>query len=209
MKELVILNLHRNNLASLSRFFDSLGVRTKCTDDMADCESADGIIVPGVGSFRNTMDYLSKNRTKARLREAIERSRFMLGICLGMQILADHSTEGCEDGATVDGLGLIHGIVKKIPPTQGEKVPNMGWRKSVTSSSCPFSLPEYSEYFYYAHSYYFKSKNEHNIYASSEHGSVLFPTIIGQEHIVGVQFHPEISSQAGESLIKAILKHWW
>ena len=134
------------------------------------------------------------------IRQATQQGKPFLGICLGMQLLADHHAEG-----EVDGLGLFRGEVRRIP--HGRKIPHMGWN-SVTSLH--EKLPIFSEiapntYFYFAHSYYVEPQDQQGVAAVTDYGSP-YCSVIVSEHVWGTQFHPEKSGAAGLQLLRNFVK---
>ena len=163
------------------------------TADPEQIASADRVILPGVGAAPHAMeriDCLGLRETLRSLRQPA------LGICLGMQLLADYHAEG-----EVDGLGLFRGAVRRIP--EGPKIPHMGWNQVLpTRSGLPIfaGLPG-DAYFYFAHSYYVEPQDHGCVAAVSGYGSS-FCSVIVAEHIWGTQFHPEKSGEAGLQLLR-------
>ena len=133
--------------------------------------------------------------------EAIHDASFVIGICLGMQILATSSSEG---GSSY-GLSIIPGNVESFKETLGYKIPNIGWQKSIFTTHNPFKIGKKYNTFYHVHSYYFNVTEKNNIYAYSKYCNINFPTIVCKNNIYGVQFHPEISGYNGELLLKNII----
>jgi len=199
-----ILNLHRNNLGSLKRVFKNIGLTSVCIDQVKDIKKGQGLIIPGVGSFSSAMSALDSSGEKNRLIEAIHNASFVIGICLGMQILATSSSEG---GSSF-GLNIIPGKVKSFKETLGYKIPNIGWQKSIFTTQKLFNIENNNNTFYHVHSYYFNVKEKKNIYAYSKYCNINFPTIVCKNNIYGIQFHPEISGYNGELLLKNIIMNY-
>ena len=142
-----------------------------------------------------------KNMIKQIEIEVIENKKPFLGICVGMQLLADVSFENGKHF----GLGWIKGEIKKLP-SSNRKLPHMGWNEVLINNNNPNLLKEgESKDFYFVHSYYFECKHKDNIVGLTNYG-INFASFISKENIYGVQFHPEKSSLQGLNLIKNFLK---
>jgi len=170
---------------------------------ISDLKSAHHLILPGVGAFGDCMNGLKSIEgflPELRKQVLVEKKPF-LGVCVGMQVLA---SIGHEDGGHV-GLGFINGVVEKI---SGEnlKVPHMGWNNISIKASKHEVLKDIQdgEHFYFANSFHFISQNENNVLAQVEYGAKL-TAIIGKENILGAQFHPEKSGEAGLRFLKNFL----
>ncbi len=134
------------------------------------------------------------------IREATQQGKPFLGICLGMQLLADHHAEG-----EVDGLSLFPGEVRRIP--HGPKIPHMGWNQvkpQHTALDIFDNIPQ-DAYFYFAHSYYVEPQDSQGVAAVTDYGSP-FCSVIVTERVWGTQFHPEKSGSAGLQLLQNFLK---
>lgn len=162
---------------------------------------ASSILLPGVGAF----DFVMQSFNKSGLRAVVEKKVLdekvpVLGICAGMQILADASEEGEEKG-----LSWVSGIVKRFDTTQipyKTKIPHMGWNEIQPNGSSGLfqGIPSGSRY-YFVHSYYFEVENDENIIATSHYG-IEFTASVGKGNIFGTQFHPEKSHLNGMRLLK-------
>lgn len=173
------------------------------SNKVSDLRSAHHLILPGVGAFGDCMNGLkSIEGFLSELRQQVlKEKKPFLGVCVGMQVLA---SSGNEDGVHA-GLGFINGVVEKI---SGEnlKVPHMGWNNISIKGSKHAVLKDIKdgEHFYFANSYHFISQNENNVLAQVEYGSKL-TAIIAKENILGAQFHPEKSGEAGLIFLKNFL----
>jgi len=170
----------------------------------SDIRAANHIILPGVGAFGDCMDGLKSVEgllPEIRKQVLVEKKPF-LGICVGMQVLA---SIGYENGE-YQGLGFINGKVEKIAAQEGLKIPHMGWNEIMLKPNKHQALKDVKngEHFYFANSYHFICQNENNVLAQVEYGSKL-NAIIAKENILGIQFHPEKSGEAGLLILKNFL----
>jgi len=170
----------------------------------SDIRAANHIILPGVGAFGDCMDGLKSVEgllPEIRKQVLVEKKPF-LGICVGMQVLA---SMGYENGE-YQGLGFINGKVEKIAAQEGLKIPHMGWNEIMLKPNKHQALKDVKngEHFYFANSYHFICQNENNVLAQVEYGSKL-NAIIAKENILGIQFHPEKSGEAGLLILKNFL----
>ncbi len=159
-------------------------------------ESADGLVLPGVGSFSSAQKILGENR-EAILEDVQENGMPLLGICLGMQLMFERSQEGKGTG-----LELFKGKVVKFNPEHNLKIPQMGWNTldiSAESNLCR-GLPK-RNWVYFVHSFYPSPEDEGIIRAWTTYGSQRFPSVIEEKNVFGTQFHPEKSSNAGFRMI--------
>ena len=200
--KLVIIDYGSGNLKSVENAFkysakiNNLKFSIEVTNNLNLISKADHLVLPGVGSFPDCKRVLQQieGLIDFLTNEVIKKRKKFLGICVGMQLLANISYENGEH----KGLGWIDGRIKKIPDS-GIKLPHMGWNNVIPTKKN--NLIENSEDFYFVHSYYFKCKNEQNILAETQYG-INFSSIVVKENIYGVQFHPEKSSSQGLKLIK-------
>ncbi len=202
MSSTVIIDSGICNLDSITRAAQECGARVVVTGDVRVVERADRLIIPGVGAFGPAVNYLREIGLSDSIMRVAEQERPILGICLGMQLLADFSEEG--EGAR--GLGLIPGKVKRMSPTNDtERVPHVGWN-SITrkAKSALFSDIDVGTDFYFVHSYHFACDKENYALAYTSHcGSIV--AAVGLGNIFGTQFHPEKSMRAGLKLLSNFL----
>jgi len=180
------------NLASVQFAIQRAGFNSFLSADQATLEKADKLILPGVGAASLAMNNLQKKKLVDFLRNT---NQPIMGICLGMQLLFEHSEEG-----NVDCLGLIPGKVKSIPKDDNFSIPHMGWNQLNQLNDCSLlrGIPENS-YVYFVHSYY--AEVSQYTLASCEY-NVEVSAIVGQMGIWGCQFHPEKSGEIGTQIIK-------
>ena len=192
---LAIVDSGGANIASLLFALERLGVDAELTTDARTIESADRVILPGVGAAQNAMQRLREHQLIDVIRELTQP---VLGICLGMQLLADGSEE--ED---VECLGVIPGIAAKLPAGSDCPVPNMGWCR-IQNSAEHDALRNLGDgtYFYFLHSYALPVSDY--TLAEAEHADS-FSAIVGNRNFVATQFHPERSSAAGARLLQNFL----
>lgn len=198
--EVRIVDYGLGNLRSVTRGLEKAGASVEITDDPAEIESAEALVLPGVGAFEEGMEGASELHDA--LVEATEETP-LLGVCLGMQMLMTESEEGAEDGA-VEGLDLVEGRVVRFPSGVG-KVPHMGWNTLSVERDHPVVKGIDGEHFYFVHSYYAESDAT---VAATEYGrnaeqNVSFSSVVSNEkgNVVGTQFHPEKSGDAGLRLL--------
>ena len=194
--KLIIIDTGCANLSSVKFAFDRLGITTEISCDLTKIQSADKLLLPGVGTAIAAM----KNLQNRKLIETIQNAtQPMLGICLGMQLMTEFSSEG--DVAT---LGLMGGTTELLPKT-GLPLPHMGWNRVQYQADHPlFYGIEQDSHFYFVHSYAVRP-NAHTI-ATCDYG-VPFSAAIANQNFYGVQFHPERSGENGAKLLKNFVEN--
>ena len=200
----VIVDYGMGNLGSVRRALQVSGASAVVSDDPGDLATADRIILPGVGAFAQAMQRLDDGGWTTAIRNAVEADGIpLLGICLGMQLLA---TESTEFGLT-KGLGLIPGRVERIKPNDAsERVPHVGWNEVIQTTPSPlFAEIRPRTDFYFVHSYRFVADRADTVLAHTPFAGTTV-SAIGREHLAGVQFHPEKSSRAGLQLLRNFLE---
>ena len=186
------------NLFSLVSSLRFVGAEVQVSGNADDFRAADGIILPGVGAFRDAREKLRATGLEPVLLEEAGKGKPFLGICLGMQLLFEKSTEYGEH----EGLGLIPGKVVALRPPAGLKVPHMGWNSLRFTRPCPlFRHIGEGEYVYYVHSYYGKDCMESTL-ATSDY-SIPVTGVVRRGLVWGCQFHPEKSGDTGLRILKA------
>jgi glutamine amidotransferase len=198
---ITIVNYGLGNIGAFVNMYKRLNIPTKVAVRASDLDDASHVILPGVGAFDHAMNLLNQSGMRAPLEHIVERGEtHVLGICVGMQILADSSEEGVGSG-----LGWIGGTVRAFagnPSTAGLPLPHMGWNNVSPVLDIPiFKGLSESARFYFLHSYYFECNDANNVSASAEYG-FKFACAVRKNHVYGVQFHPEKSHQWGTALLK-------
>ena len=200
---IAIIDYKAGNLTSVKRALNALGRTSVITRDPSEVLQAERIIFPGVGAAGKAMFDLRGLKLDHALRQAFRAGKPILGICLGTQIIMEHSEEN-----DTECLGLILGRVKRFPePLSGPegglfKVPHMGWNRVEFTRPHPlFAGIDPESEFYFVHSYYPVPAEADRILGETDHG-VRFPSILDAENLVAVQFHPEKSGRAGLRILE-------
>lgn len=193
-KKITILNYGTGNFFSIENSLKFLGFKPSLSLDKKTVSKSDIIILPGVGSFDFAIKKLKRKSIDNVLKKK-GKSQKIIGICLGMQLLFNSST---EDGYN-EGLGLINGDIEKIK--KDIKTPNIGWNKITTDNHL---FKEFNnKKFYFLHSYYVKNIKKKNCIASSKTQNLTIPSVVyTKDNIFGFQFHPEKSSTDGLEILK-------
>ncbi|MCK3657714.1 imidazole glycerol phosphate synthase subunit HisH [Pasteurellaceae bacterium Pebbles2] len=196
MTQITIIDTGCANLSSVKFAFDRLGFQAEITRDLNKIQSADKLLLPGVGTAAAAMKNLQDRQLIDTIRHATQP---MLGICLGMQLMTEFSSEG-----NVNALSLMSGNTELIPNT-GLPLPHMGWNKVRYQADHPlFAGIEQDSHFYFVHSYAVLP-NENTI-ATSSYG-VDFSASIANKNFYGVQFHPERSGKNGSQLLRNFVEN--
>jgi imidazole glycerol-phosphate synthase subunit HisH len=193
----VILDYGVGNLLSVAQGFSRVGIDTIISKDKEVIRNAKSLILPGVGAFEDAMLALKNSGLIPLIMEHVEKKKYLIGICLGMQLLYETSY---EDGVH-EGLGLLKGSINYLDIDL--KVPHMGWNQLYLEKKDNPILKyiKEREYVYFVHSYYVKSSNNELIaYTNYQE---LIPAIVNEGFIYGTQFHPEKSGETGLNLLRA------
>jgi len=195
---IAILDLGAGNLLSVFNSLNSMGINSKIIPHSELNEKFTHLIIPGVGSFGHAMKKVNIKIVKKKILEFYKSERPILGICLGMQLMADYGEEG--DGA--EGFGLISGKAIKIPRKNNLILPHVGWNTVKFVRKHPIFENIKSEIdCYFVHTYYFQAEERNNIFGETQYG-INFTSVIGQKNLIGFQFHPEKSHKNGLKLLE-------
>ena len=218
--KIVVIDYQSGNLRSVAKALETAGVSAQVTGDPDELQDADAVILPGVGSGPAAMAALRERGLVEPLREYVASGRPFLGVCLGLQLLLDHTAEGdaasppgplsIRDGEGVRGeaagglstpcLGIIPGAVQRLP--QGLKVPHMGWNSvEFRKEHAVFQGIPQGSHFYFVHSYYAAPEDEGGVAGVTEYG-IPFCSAYARDSLVATQFHPEKSGGIGLRIYK-------
>ncbi len=196
MTTVAIIDYGRGNVRSVANAIDYCGVDAVITADPAAIDDATHIILPGVGAFGDAMEALSRRGLPEVLRrQAFDKGKPFLGVCLGMQLLAERGLEHGEHR----GLGWIAGDVVRLEPgLDALKIPHMGWNTIELKSPHPvfarFSPEQLT--FYFVHSFCFKTASPDSVLATCDYGRP-FAAVVAKGNVIATQFHPEKSQDSG------------
>lgn len=196
-----ILDYGSGNINAIRNIYERLNIPSELISSVGEIEKAERVILPGVGAFDETISTLREKGIVDILNRRVEKGNLLiLGICVGMQMLADCSEEG-----SLAGLGWIPGEVKKFDKNliQGKpKLPHLGWNSISIVKDCPlFKGIDEEIGFYFVHSYYFNCKYVENVLTTTDYG-ITFHSAISRGNVYGVQFHPEKSHDNGIQLLR-------
>ena len=192
---IAVINYGAGNLPNAVRALEHVGARLQVTDQAADVRHASAVVLPGVGATADTMRSLQTLEMDAAIREVVAQGVPFLGICVGMQVLAQAS----EEFGLHPCLGLVPGVIRRFPA--GLKVPQIGWNQ-VRHGGHPLfaNIPEDAD-FYFVHSFYLDTPAAEIVVGRTEYGAS-FPSAVARGNIAAVQFHPEKSGRWGLQLLK-------
>lgn len=203
MATALIIDYGMGNLHSVRRAFEECGAAVRISDDPRDIRHATHVVLPGVGAFHDGMTSLLQSGWYEAVRHETEKVGIpVLGICLGMQLLAETGNEGGE----IRGLGLVPGWVEKlIPESPQTRIPHVGWNEIYRTVDSPLftDIPDGTD-FYFVHSYHFVPVREENTIARTPYCGN-FASAVMHENTFGVQFHPEKSQKYGFQIIRNFL----
>jgi glutamine amidotransferase len=197
---IAIVDYGMGNRRSVEKALVHVGADAVITSDHEAIRAADAVVLPGVGAFPRGMSNLRERGLDRLLREVVASETPLLGICLGMQLLFESSS---ELGAQTPGIGLVGGHVRAMD-ARGLRVPHIGWNevRFEQSSALTADLPQSGCPFYHVHSYVADGVDAGDLVGSTEYGE-RFPTIVARANVYGTQFHPEKSSRHGLLLLSA------
>ncbi len=197
-----IIDYGMGNIHSVRKALSMLGAETIVVNNAEGIKKCDKVVLPGVGAFDDAVLELQRQGLMPALQEHIKNKKIFLGICLGMQLLFEKS----QEGVLTQGLGILKGSVKKLE-AKNLKVPHMGWNQlKIKNADCPlFNGLADNSYVYFCHSYY-PVPSDGNVSAAITEYGIDFSSIVWQDNVYGVQFHPEKSQEVGLAVLKNFIK---
>ena len=201
--KIAVIDYGLSNLYSISKALARFTDKVFITDELSGLNSADAVVLPGVGAFEAGMNGLKLRGLTDGIKKFADSGRPILGICLGAQLML---SRGYELGV-FDGLDLIKGEVVKFPKTLKEKIPQIGWNEIYPPeldqwNKTIFDFSEKGVNMYFIHSYIMKPEKNENIFALSDYAGFEFCSAIREKNIYGCQFHPEKSGKFGLEIIR-------
>ncbi len=194
---IAIIDYGMGNIHSVQKALEFLGAETFLTNKPKDLMRFDKAVLPGVGAFDDAVAELRRRGLISALTDYIKQGKIFLGICLGMQLLFETSQEG-----KLRGLNILKGRVRRFNKKSAVKIPHIGWNQlNLENKGCPLlkGLADKS-YVYFCHSYYPGPARKEAVAATTDYG-IKFTSIVWQDNVFGVQFHPEKSQEAGLKIL--------
>lgn len=200
-----VLSYGSGNIAAITNIFERLSIPFEIATYVCQLENASKLILPGVGAFDQTMQLLQSSGMREQIDELVTVQKLpVLGVCVGMQIMAMRSEEG-----SMKGLGWIDADVVRLDTTELHSkpfLPHMGWNSIRATANHPIlDGVDCSKGFYFLHSYCFKCRDESDVLCYSDYGQS-FPSAVRHNNVFGFQFHPEKSHQNGISVFRNFAK---
>lgn len=198
MTRIAVIDYDMGNLHSACKGLEKAGATTVVSDRVADWQSADGIVLPGVGAFDPAMQHLKERDLVRPIHDIVATGKPFLGICVGLQVLFDGSEEGQEAG-----LGIIPGMIRRFQPEPGIAVPHMGWNQ-LTLTQPDLALwrdVKTNDWVYFVHSFYPAPTDATMTAATVTHGNQTVAAAVAKDNVMAVQFHPEKSSTVGLQIL--------
>ncbi len=199
---IAIIDYDMGNLRSVSKAVEHVGGKGLITRDPKLLAKADKVILPGVGAFRDCIGNLKEYGLVEPVKEFIASGRPFLGICVGMQLLADES----EEGGRYEGLGIIPGKVRRFPAESGLKIPHMGWNQLKLQGNPTLLKGLDEEFVYFVHSYYLEPAKPKSVVAATCDYGPTFAAALEKDNIFATQFHPEKSQSVGLKILERFVK---
>lgn len=196
---IAIVDLGLGNIGSVSNMFRKIGIDAIVTSDPDAISEAPALVLPGVGAFDRGAEALTRTGLRELIGARVDAGAPLLGICLGMQLLARGSEEG-----SLPGLGLVPADVRRmtVDPARGLRIPHMGWNRVKPTRSTPLLHNDRSSRFYFVHSYAMVCDDEVDALGLTTYGEP-FVSVVQRGSVVGTQFHPEKSHAFGMAMLEA------
>ncbi|MEA1917354.1 MAG: imidazole glycerol phosphate synthase subunit HisH [Campylobacterota bacterium] len=197
---IAIVDYNMGNLASVINACELLGESVKVESSPKNFKNYEKLILPGVGAYPDAMEHLKEFDMVESIKDYAASGNYMLGICLGMQLLFD----GSEEFGNTQGLGLIKGDIKAFDVKKFShplKVPHMGWNRMFTKKHPLFEGLDDEHYLYFVHSYHATCKDESDTIGECDYG-YRFTSAVGKDNVFGIQPHPEKSHKNGLKILE-------
>lgn len=196
---IAIIDYGAGNLQSVVKALNYINCECKITNDINEILSADGAILPGVGSFEDAMNSMRSCGADKAVKEFVATGKPLLGICLGLQLLFAES----EESPDAKGLALLDGTITKIPNDNGNlKIPHMGWNSlDIKKPEGLFKGIEENSYVYFVHSYFLAATNKDIVSSQTQYGTTIDASV-AYKNIMATQFHPEKSGAVGLQILR-------
>jgi glutamine amidotransferase len=208
MKDVVVIDYGMGNLKSVRSAFEAVGGKVSFSSEPSVVSSANRLVLPGVGAFKDGMQSLNNLNLIPAIEEFVNTKRPLLGICLGMQMFFEVS----EEYGQHKGLSLVKGQIKSIPKIEKKqlvrKVPHIGWSRiheSYSWNGTCLSKTSCKEYFYFVHSYMAMPNFDEEKLAVCNYNGIEVAAAVKKENIIGLQFHPEKSGRSGLNILKQFM----
>ena len=199
---IAIIDYNAGNLKSVEKALHFLGEDCVITRNFHEIETADKVILPGVGAFGDAMEQLKKYELDKVIHQVTAENKPFLGICLGLQLLF----EGSDESQGVEGLHVLDGQILRIPDQSGLKIPHIGWNSlHLQNDGRLFAGLEENPYVYFVHSYYLKAADPSIVTATTEYGTLIHASV-EKGNIFACQFHPEKSSRVGMKILQNFIE---
>lgn len=194
---IAIIDYGAGNIQSVCKAMQFIGCDCVITHDKNEIMQADGAILPGVGSFGDTMNTMNEYGINDTVVDFISTGKPFLGICLGLQLLFPSS----EESPNAKGLGIFDGTITKIPSGKGLKIPHIGWNSiEINKNSRLFKGIENNSFVYFVHSYFLNAADKSIVAAQAEYG-VKIDAAVEKNNVFATQFHPEKSGETGLKIL--------
>ena len=199
-----IVDLGINNTQSIFNAYQSIGCKVKIINKKQNLSNYNIIVLPGVGSFKYGMNKLNSLKIIHDIKKFLDKSpkNYLVGICLGMQLFFDESLEFGRS----KGIGIIQGKVLPLDLKKCKKVPHMNWNSILIDKKDKIFSKFSKKNFYFVHSFFCKPLNQSQVIAKTSHNNFKFCSIVKNNNIIGLQFHPEKSGNEGKNVLKTINK---
>ena len=193
-----IIDYDAGNIKSVEKALQYLGQETVVSRDPEVLLKADKVVLPGVGSFGDAMEKLHNYGLIPVIHRIVDKGTPFLGICLGLQLLFESS----EETPGAEGLGILKGRIVKIPPSEGLKIPHMGWNSlHLQNGGRLFQGISEDAYVYFVHSYYLQAEETEIVKATTQYSTCIHASV-EKGNVFACQFHPEKSSSVGLQILK-------